>query len=810
MEFRKIFEKYIDLFVGIIVFGLSLGSYVMTLLPGVGWGDTAEWQTVPHVLGIPHTTGYPLYIFAGKLFTYLPFGNIAYRLNLMSAFFAAVAAFFVYLTVQKLTKDIASAVASGLIFAFSNTLWSQAVIAEVYTFNAFFVSSVIFFMVMWRLSRNLRWFLIATVLYAFSFGNHLTMITMVPAIFFYILVTDLKIFINWKAILVVVLAIILSASMYLYIPYRSAQDPVFHWIKDWRLSSVENWDGFKDYISGTVFFKKRMFSISMTELPKREEMYVKFLSEQFPWVSIVAGIFGAWEMIKIFPVSFLFLALIFLGNLAFSMSYQIFDIYVYFIPSYLIISIFMGFTFDEIKKVSLRPVQAWLITFKNKKSAMIIFNISVVIISLVLLFLPYYVYVNNYSKVDRSRDKSAEIYAREFLSGLDRSSVALFAGWNKAMAVRYMQYCEGLRSDVKLIYAFRGYWPGYIQRYFNTLPVYTFDYDTNLTRKFVMKREKILPSLSDIIDLVPSGRIVILAVEEDGSKWLSGDDVQAIRSTGGKVDLRSKLQYSHALIGVKGATSGTAIESSEKGATTIMVRKGERIGKTSKESPVDIVASSAGFDYGNYGYIYVNNKEVASRGTGYHVVIVNSQTGEVEKSASVDTSEPPMRVRIVGMYEDGVLKLARQVAPDAKKDLDLPAKEVVFYTASSRKYLLTGWGGMQDWGSWGIGDESKVVFHLGEPEKYFLHLRVKPNDELSPLPSMKIYLNSQLIEEVKFSNEGWQTIKINLDAQLFTGEIETLSFVYDYTAPSTDSSAKKKVSQKQAVVGFEYIRFSPE
>ena len=41
-------------------------------------GDSGELVTAAHVLGVPHPTGYPLYVLLGKLWTLLvPFGSVA-------------------------------------------------------------------------------------------------------------------------------------------------------------------------------------------------------------------------------------------------------------------------------------------------------------------------------------------------------------------------------------------------------------------------------------------------------------------------------------------------------------------------------------------------------------------------------------------------------------------------------------------------------------------------------------------------------------------------------------------------------------
>src|SRR5437867_8676283 len=68
----------------------GLGLYGLTCAPGVQGGDSGEFQFVAYILGIPHPPGYPLYALVGRLWTLvLPFGEVAYRMNLLSAVFAA-------------------------------------------------------------------------------------------------------------------------------------------------------------------------------------------------------------------------------------------------------------------------------------------------------------------------------------------------------------------------------------------------------------------------------------------------------------------------------------------------------------------------------------------------------------------------------------------------------------------------------------------------------------------------------------------------------------------------------------------------
>ena len=84
-----------------LIFLLSFAVYLITLCPTVYVGDSGEFTTAAYTLGITHPPGYPLYVLLGKIFTLIiPFGNIAYRINLMSAFFGALSCGIVYLIVR--------------------------------------------------------------------------------------------------------------------------------------------------------------------------------------------------------------------------------------------------------------------------------------------------------------------------------------------------------------------------------------------------------------------------------------------------------------------------------------------------------------------------------------------------------------------------------------------------------------------------------------------------------------------------------------------------------------------------------------
>ena len=77
--------------VPVIVGVVALVVYARTLLPGIAFGDWGEMQTIPHVLGVAHPTGYPTYIMLAWLAEHVPIGSVAFRANLLLAVFVSAA-----------------------------------------------------------------------------------------------------------------------------------------------------------------------------------------------------------------------------------------------------------------------------------------------------------------------------------------------------------------------------------------------------------------------------------------------------------------------------------------------------------------------------------------------------------------------------------------------------------------------------------------------------------------------------------------------------------------------------------------------
>jgi hypothetical protein len=67
-------------------------------------------------------------------------------------------------------------------------------------------------------------------------------------------------------------------------------------------------------------------------------------------------------------------------------------------------------------------------------------------------------------------------------------------------------------------------------------------------------------ALAAFVEAIPEGRIVAVALQGDGTANLNPEALAAFRAIGGQADPRGTSGWSHAIVGVKGAMPGTALE----------------------------------------------------------------------------------------------------------------------------------------------------------------------------------------------------------------------------------------------------------
>ena len=402
--------------------------YGMTLLPDVGgWGDTGKFQFLGHVLGTPHATGYPGYLLLNFLFTtFIPFGTLAFKANLFSAVCAIGACCFLYRTLKLLECSEGVAALTALAFGFTNTLWSYALVAEVYTLNIFFVSMVVFCLLHWRKTKNNRSLLLACLLYALSFGNHLTMICLLPALVSFIVFVDRKAAFTRSNILWVIAFVTLGASQYLYLYWRYL-DPNALFLE----MQISDWSTFWWYITGAQF-KSQFFPFSFSELIFQQIPYAaQELFHQWSFFLVLALV-GMWKSRHRMFASFLVTA--FLGYGILVINYDIFDIASYYLPMTFVLAIFIAKGSSFLLKKYVHQSSPWPMV--------------------VYAFIPLTLMAANYGFVDQSQASKGE-ETREILQLIGHDAVILPAHYSQATHLWYYLLGEGLGEEKNLSIAFQ-------------------------------------------------------------------------------------------------------------------------------------------------------------------------------------------------------------------------------------------------------------------------------------------------------------------------------------------------------------------
>ena len=182
-------DRY-DALAALVIFAAAMVLYVRTLAPGLLLGDSGEYQVLAYTLGLAHPTGYSILIPLLKLVTLLvPVKDIAYRVNLASAIFAALALALLYLLGRLLGGRRLPALLGVAALGLYRLFWWHAVIAESYTAAVALLALVLLLGVAWRKTKN-AWLLFGAGLAGWLWlGIHTFVLLTAPAVLVYLACT---------------------------------------------------------------------------------------------------------------------------------------------------------------------------------------------------------------------------------------------------------------------------------------------------------------------------------------------------------------------------------------------------------------------------------------------------------------------------------------------------------------------------------------------------------------------------------------------------------------------------------------------
>jgi hypothetical protein len=213
-----------------LIFFFPLLIFLLSTAHSVTFEDSGVFIGSAFCLGLPQPPGYPLYTVVAWLFTHLPFDTVAFRVHIFSGLCGAGAALFFYYSALRLFKgNWQVSLLTALLFAFGDTLWSQAVVAEVYPLHILLFSAL--FLITLQIIENpsCKNFIVFGVVFGLALANHWPLLILASPLFLAfawpVRWQVLRASWYWASI-----AIVVAAAFYLNMMYRSQQDPAISFL----------------------------------------------------------------------------------------------------------------------------------------------------------------------------------------------------------------------------------------------------------------------------------------------------------------------------------------------------------------------------------------------------------------------------------------------------------------------------------------------------------------------------------------------------------------------------------------------------
>ncbi len=440
---------------GGMVMMLALVLYVPTLLPDVGTWDTAEFQAIGPVLGIAHPTGYPTYTLLAWLASVVlqPFGNEAYRANLLSALLVAGAASLLAVRVVQATRRWPLGVVAGLTFAVTPVAWRLSTRADAHALHVFLAALILVLLAAWQQRQqgdsatSGRWLVAVAVIFGLSLGNHALTLLLAPGIVVYVLLVAPHIlWTRWRLVLGCLAAAALTAALvYAYLPLRSAMDPPLDY------ADPETWGRFWYVALG------QQFQGSFGGLPPLSDVLANAWDEIVRNLGLMAILVPAGAALGALrhPRLLALTALWFVGTWLFALGYANASIERYYLVPLLVATLWIALAADAIWE-ALRA--AWGADAMELPAGRpsppghtrIAYAATVGLLVMVLIASPLAGVPGRYDRADASDETFGRDWLEATLGALEPRA-AIVSWWSFSTPLWYGRWVEGRRDDIVII-----------------------------------------------------------------------------------------------------------------------------------------------------------------------------------------------------------------------------------------------------------------------------------------------------------------------------------------------------------------------
>jgi hypothetical protein len=439
---------------------LAFGVYLRTMLPSTGFWDTGEAQTVPPTLSIFHPTGFPTYTMIGWLWSQLPIGEVAWRMNLLSAVAVSLAAGFVVLTTGHFIGDrnralrATAAGIAGAAFAFASEPWENAGRADVHAVSILSVTILLWLLLTWRAAERAGapraggWLVAAALTFGLGLGVHPIIGLFAFGIAGWLFVVDRRFWRRWRLVLVCVAMVAIGLASFAYIWVRAISDPeppLFY-------ARPDTWERFRYLVFAEQFSALfRDFREPLDDLPEKWAVAERVLAAQLVgpgWllVAIGAAVVAA-RSVATFAVLVLFVA----GNVVYSMNFRDGDIDRYYMPTVAVAMPLLGLALAWIAAACAQAVaEAGRRLVATTEARRRLASLGGAVVLSLGALLPVAAVVTGYEAHDQSDNRDADAWVASVHDLLPPNAVVV-SWWSYSTPLWHHRWVLGERPDVTII-----------------------------------------------------------------------------------------------------------------------------------------------------------------------------------------------------------------------------------------------------------------------------------------------------------------------------------------------------------------------
>jgi hypothetical protein len=402
---------------------VAFALYRTTMLSGVELGDSASFQVMVGAPVITPRDGYPLYFAMAGILNWLLEADPAFVLNLASVIEAAAGIAIVALLAAEVSGSNWAGALAALMFAGSYTFWSQSVIAEVYALHILLIALTTYLLLRWERNPTTARLVLFLVCYAVSFGNHLTMILMLPAYALFLLLASpggWRTVIAPRAIALMVSAAGVGAAQYFW-NFRAV------WLQpEPPRTMIGALSAFWFDVTKADWRNSMILGVPLSMTLERLRMYAFDVHQQFGWLVPVAAAMGAISLARVAPRRALLLVTAYATTVLFALCYNVGDAHVFLLPSHLLLVVFAAAAIPFAGRLVASPY-AVIVTLMILTAARI---------------------SREYPALDRSRDERATHLLSAITEGIDdrREILVTDLNWQVENGLNYFAQYE--RTDV--------------------------------------------------------------------------------------------------------------------------------------------------------------------------------------------------------------------------------------------------------------------------------------------------------------------------------------------------------------------------